>query len=74
MLSGGGRANSQATGEPAWGPSAIENKGVKVREGSVADIERVIEDFGRAAKRAETAGFDGVELHGAVLFLANVLC
>ena len=29
------------------------------------DIDRVIEDFGRAAGRAREAGYDGVELHSA---------
>lgn len=29
------------------------------------DIETAIEEFGHAAKNAEAAGFDGVELHGA---------
>ncbi|WP_341913275.1 NADH:flavin oxidoreductase [Ferrovibrio terrae] len=32
---------------------------------SEADIERIIEEFGQAAARARTAGYDGVELHSA---------
>lgn len=32
---------------------------------SHAEVERLIEDFIAAAKRAELAGYDGVELHGA---------
>lgn len=32
---------------------------------STAEVEQVVEDFVLAASRAERAGFDGVELHGA---------
>jgi 2,4-dienoyl-CoA reductase-like NADH-dependent reductase (Old Yellow Enzyme family) len=35
------------------------------RGASHADIHRVTEDFVRAARRAERAGFSGVEVHGA---------
>lgn len=33
------------------------------------DIEKTIKDFGKAAKRAIEAGFDGVEIHGANHYL-----
>ncbi len=49
------------------GPSAImchSNK-VMCRELSTEEIERIIEQFGDAARRAREAGFDGVELHAA---------
>lgn len=36
-----------------------------VREMSEDDINRVINDFVKAAIRAERSGFDGIELHGA---------
>lgn len=36
-----------------------------VRAATQADIARIVEDFVRAACRAEQAGFDGVEVHGA---------
>ena len=32
---------------------------------TLAEVERLVEDFAGAALRAERAGFDGVELHGA---------
>jgi len=54
--------------EAIWGntpiaPSPI-SKG-KVREMTLDDIKRVKEDFVKASIRAERAGFDGIELHGA---------
>ncbi|MGT2925280.1 NADH-dependent flavin oxidoreductase [Streptococcus caviae] len=39
------------------------------RELSASEIEETIKDFGRAAKRAIDAGFDGVEIHGANHYL-----
>lgn len=40
-------------------------KSTKYKEMSVTDIEEIVTAFGDAAKRAETAGFDGIEIHGA---------
>ena len=37
----------------------------------LADIDRIVGDFGRAAKRAKRAGFDGVEMHGANGYLLD---
>lgn len=36
---------------------------------TLGDIERTIEDYARATRLAQQAGFDGVELHGTVGFL-----
>jgi len=36
---------------------------------TVAEIEGLIEAFGRAARRAREAGFDAVQLHGAHSYL-----
>jgi 2,4-dienoyl-CoA reductase-like NADH-dependent reductase (Old Yellow Enzyme family) len=44
-------------------PSANEEFGARAL--STWEVEQVIEDFVLAALRAEQAGFDGVELHGA---------
>jgi 2,4-dienoyl-CoA reductase-like NADH-dependent reductase (Old Yellow Enzyme family) len=45
------------------GPS--DDAATGARALSTAEVEQLIEDFVAAAVRAETAGFDGVELHGA---------
>ena len=42
-----------------------ENDETKARALSPAEVEQLTEDFVAAALRAEHAGFDGVELHGA---------
>ncbi len=44
-------------------PSANEKSGA--RELSLEETRQLIEDFIRAAERADEAGFDGVEIHGA---------
>jgi 2,4-dienoyl-CoA reductase-like NADH-dependent reductase (Old Yellow Enzyme family) len=36
-----------------------------------SDIVRLVDDFTTAAQRAEQAGFDGVEIHGAHLYLLS---
>jgi len=60
---GGMRADAEVTGRPTVAPWADATRGVE--ELSTADVHRVIDDFVRAAVRAERAGFDGVEVHGA---------
>lgn len=44
-------------------------KGKGPDELSLEEIERIIEAFSMAALRAQTAGFDGVEIHGANVYL-----
>jgi 2,4-dienoyl-CoA reductase-like NADH-dependent reductase (Old Yellow Enzyme family) len=44
-------------------PSVNEEFGARAM--TTAETEQLIEDFVRAAERADRAGFDGVELHGA---------
>ncbi|MEM4971102.1 MAG: FAD-dependent oxidoreductase [Sulfolobales archaeon] len=52
-----------------WGNTPIAPSPIRliddVREMSIDDIKRVVRDFGEAGERAEKAGFDGIELHGA---------
>jgi N-ethylmaleimide reductase len=63
-------------------PSAIQAKGqtytaegfkplVTPRALETAEIPGVVADFGRAARNADEAGFDGVELHGANGYLID---
>lgn len=56
-------------GDGGWetlGPSALPFGRLPApRELTLDDIERVIDDFARAAERAIASGFDAIELHGA---------
>jgi 2,4-dienoyl-CoA reductase-like NADH-dependent reductase (Old Yellow Enzyme family) len=62
--------------EPAWqtiGPSAIpiNNSSPVPKEMTVEDINKVREDFKKAAHRADKAGFDIIEIHGAHGYLLH---
>jgi len=52
-----------------WGNTPIAPSKIPlfedIREMTEEDIERVINEFAEAARRAERAGFDGIEIHGA---------
>jgi len=68
LFHGGVRADPALTGEPTWSASSWTEDApgfVPPRAATTADLERVIEQFTAAAARAQAAGFDGVELHGA---------
>ncbi|MET0387540.1 MAG: NADH:flavin oxidoreductase [Polyangiales bacterium] len=64
------RAPQALIGSQPVGPSDDEK--TSARALTHAEVEAVIEDFAQAAKRAEQAGFDGVELHGAHGYLLCV--
>jgi 2,4-dienoyl-CoA reductase-like NADH-dependent reductase (Old Yellow Enzyme family) len=57
------RSPEALTGERPVGPS--EDAETNTRALSTGEVEQLTEDFIAAAVRAERAGFDGVELHGA---------
>src|SRR4051794_31953611 len=70
-------------GRPAVAPSAIESNEPEIhtpigkqphevpRALETSDIPRVVDDYRRAAERAQQAGFDGVELHAANGYLID---
>lgn len=63
-----GRQTSRAvTGEAPWAPSAIPCpfSPDMPHEMTLEEIQDVIQKFGDCARRAELAGFDGIEIHGA---------
>ncbi|HZC15986.1 MAG TPA: NADH:flavin oxidoreductase [Caulobacteraceae bacterium] len=57
------RSPKELIGEAPRGPSEDAETGARAL--SLGEVEELIEDFVAAAVRAEQAGFDGVELHGA---------
>jgi 2,4-dienoyl-CoA reductase-like NADH-dependent reductase (Old Yellow Enzyme family) len=68
LFHGGVRATQRLTGEQVWSATTFHEDGKDFetpREATEADIERVIGDFIAAAARAQKAGWNGVELHGA---------
>ncbi|NEW28493.1 nitroreductase/quinone reductase family protein [Nocardia cyriacigeorgica] len=70
----GRQANPLATRHQPVAPSAIALNipGLPApRELSEAEIEEIIDRFASAARIAETAGFDGVQIHGAHGYLVS---
>ena len=58
----GRRAPAELVGQPV-GPSDDAETGVRAM--STGEVEQLVHDFATAAHRAQDAGFDGVEVHGA---------
>jgi 2,4-dienoyl-CoA reductase-like NADH-dependent reductase (Old Yellow Enzyme family) len=68
----GCHANSELTGQEAWGPSIMtDTNGPLNRAMTREDIRDVIDAFGKAAARAEKASFDGVQIHAAHGYLLS---
>lgn len=68
LFHGGARADRTLTGSAPWSATAWHDDApghVPPRAATGDDIERTIAAFVAAAARAQAAGFDGVELHGA---------
>ncbi|RMG64847.1 MAG: NADH:flavin oxidoreductase [Bacteroidetes bacterium] len=57
------RAPAELIGEPPVSPSGSPKHGARAL--SLEEVEQLREDFLAAARRAQTAGYDGVEIHGA---------
>lgn len=73
-------SHSDLIGQTPVAPSAVKADGEhrsvhkpyeEPRALSREDIERIVVDFGKGAKRAIAAGFDGVEIHGANGYLLD---
>jgi 2,4-dienoyl-CoA reductase-like NADH-dependent reductase (Old Yellow Enzyme family) len=76
QIAHGGVASAAAVrrGEPRLAVSAGEGPSDSAdapREMSDEDIETIVDVFGRAARRVEEAGFDGVQIHGAHGYLVT---
>jgi 2,4-dienoyl-CoA reductase-like NADH-dependent reductase (Old Yellow Enzyme family) len=66
------QAAESLTGQDALGPSPVANKhGVRGREMTIGQISQTVRAFGRAAERANEAGFDGVQIHAAHGYLLS---
>ena len=67
----GGATTPEVCGSQPVGPSAVVNprSGLVPRELSQEEMTTVRQAFADAARRAQQAGFDGVEIHGAHGFL-----
>lgn len=66
LCHGGVFAHGGTSSEPAFTPSGIGTTtlpGETLKVMTKADIDKVVDDFGRAALRAKAIGFDSVELH-----------
>jgi 2,4-dienoyl-CoA reductase-like NADH-dependent reductase (Old Yellow Enzyme family)/thioredoxin reductase len=71
----GPKADPSLTKGPPRGPSPQTShflgRPVEVQMLSIEEIEEIVKAFGEAAARAQRAGFDGVEVHGAHNYLIS---
>lgn len=69
----GGAAKPEVTGCRVLAPSAVAlpRKELIPEEMTRQDIQKLVQDFASAARRAKQAGYDGVEIHSAHGYLLN---
>jgi 2,4-dienoyl-CoA reductase-like NADH-dependent reductase (Old Yellow Enzyme family) len=71
-LGGGQPVSSSATTAPDYAHTYEGKKPyVAAREATRDDIKRIVSDYAAAATNAVTAGFDGVQIHGANGYLVD---
>lgn len=73
LYHGGRQTTSAVTGQPIVAPSPIKDptESEVPKELSKDEISLLVQAFAQAARRAKTAGFDAVEVHGAHGYLIN---
>lgn len=73
LVHAGGQTSGKVIGCQPLAPSAIDfpSYGETPREMTLKEIDEIVDAFRAAARRAEQAGFDGVQLHGAHGYLIN---
>jgi len=73
LYQAGRYSSSRATGTQAVAPSPLASKmtGETPRELSLTEIEGIIASFAQAAKNAQAAGFDGVEILASAGYLIS---
>ncbi|HCC00444.1 MAG TPA: NADH oxidase, partial [Ruminococcaceae bacterium] len=72
----GGYTKREITGHELISASSVQMPGAEPADKlpkamTQADIQKVVDDFARAAVRAKKAGYDGVEIHSAHGYLLN---
>jgi 2,4-dienoyl-CoA reductase-like NADH-dependent reductase (Old Yellow Enzyme family) len=67
----GASCDPQVTPRPLSPAGVPTNEMVQPQLMTKTDLERIIWAFGQAARRAQEAGFDGVQIHGAHGYLLN---
>lgn len=71
----GSACSSDVTGMPVVAPSAVRHPGSETgeipRELTEDGIAAIVRAFAQAAGRVQRAGFDGVEIHSAHMYLLN---
>ncbi|MDP9421987.1 MAG: alkene reductase [Pseudomonadota bacterium] len=71
-LGGGQPVSSSATTAPDFAHTYDGKQPyVEARSATRADINRILDDYARAARNAVRAGFDGVQVHGANGYLVD---